>query len=92
MKRKFELTWSDFHRQWKIELADATEAEYEFLEHAISANHMDDPFYQARMKAHPFLQGQSYEGKGWILIEFWSTKDRADEYIKWLNEQWEKTP
>ncbi len=91
-KRNFELTWSEYHHQWKIELTDASKDEHAFLRRAIMANHLDDPFYIARSKANPFLQGGCNETDGWILIEFWSTKERAEEYVKWLNEQWQSLP
>lgn len=58
-------------------------------EAALGACFVNDPFYKAKDGANPFFQSgyENPEG-GYILIEFWSSVDKAQKYVDFLNEQW----
>lgn len=81
--RPFRVTMS-YNNMPAIELSKPEEP-HEFLRQAVTATHMDDPFYQKKQGAGPFLQGADKDGS-WTLVEFWG-RDYHD-YIEWLNEQY----
>lgn len=61
--------------------------QYKIVKRCITANHADDPAYQKKSKAHPFLQGCDSRS-GWVLIEFWTTDQNAiNEYVDFLNKE-----
>ena len=70
-------------------MASPTEEERAYLKMALAGSQMDDPFYQARQKANPFLQS---DHPHYVLIEFW-TGDREAHmaYIRFLNDNFYKT-
>lgn len=50
-------------------------------------NWIDSPWYKAKDKAHPFLQGYD-ENSGWILVEFWtSNREGIQAFVDMLNEE-----
>lgn len=62
-----------------------------YLNHAMRANRMDDPFYRERQSAHPFLQCDSQD---YILIEFWvGEEDKTDieAYVQFLEREYHRT-
>lgn len=54
------------------------------IKRVIQANHLDDPDYQARIKAQPFIQGDD-DHDGWLFIEFWQRWESAEEFVNYLN-------
>jgi hypothetical protein len=84
----FELTVRPGHKIPCIEIENTGWKLHAFLKRALFANHWDDPFYQAKLKAAPFFQCGSHETEGYALIEFWGHD--VEEYINFLNQEWEK--
>lgn len=87
----FQITMSA-HGMLSVEKSDLTREQAEKVRSFISANHYDDPRYQAKQGVNPFLQGYDYtpkpDGKNWVLIEFWSdNRQRIEEYVALLNQE-----
>lgn len=59
-----------------------------FIKRALLANHCEDPFYQQRQKAHPFLQSDHTD---YLLVEFWTDSEKAVKaYLAWLEERFDR--
>lgn len=54
----------------------------------LGANRYGDPVYEARVKSGVFFQG-GYDrpNEQWILLEFWATEDKCEDFVKLLNEK-----
>lgn len=83
------------HKMMAVERHDLTPEQVRLVRRFISANHRDDPAYQAKEGVSPFLQGctDAFSGQcepgpsNWVFIEFWSAQeDRIQNWIKMLNE------
>ena len=85
---KFDLTKSQSGMHC-LSIRDPSDELRQYLLYALRTNFIESPFYQQRVKAHPFLQCDS---KDYILIEFW-VKDVAviKRYLDFLEKKYDST-
>ena len=81
----FTLIKNHYHgNMMAAESHDLTPAQVQKVRQFLEANRLDDPAYQARTKARPFLQG--CDDEHWALVEFWTAnEDAVVSYIRMLN-------
>ena len=73
---------TSLHGQNCIEIENPTQKVRQIIKSVLTANHFDDPDYQACQLPRPFLQCDTED---YMLIEFWGTN--VPEFVSYLQEK-----
>jgi len=82
--RPFTVTTS-CHNMPALEIMDASKELHAYLRGMIHQCYVDHEHYKLRMAAGAFLQGGHSETEGWILIEFWQSREAAQAFVDYVN-------